>query len=193
MTNIITMPSLWRAPSEPSQRDAHGCNRRRAARPAALLASLLAALGASAQAPVPAPAPMLQVTTTAELEQVQRTIGGPSVKLLPADHVVPGDLLIYTLRVRNIGSEAVAVPQFVAPIPLHTSYVADSAVGPGAEVQYSVDAGETFDKPQNLKVHGEDGALRPSTAADYTHIRWTLKHPLKPKSVAYARFRARLN
>jgi uncharacterized repeat protein (TIGR01451 family) len=158
-----------------------------------MLAGLFAALCASAQAPVPAPAPALQVTTTAELEQVQATIGGPSVKLLPADHVVPGDLLIYTLRVRNVGIEPVAVPQFVAPIPLHTSFVADSAVGPGADVQYSVDAGETFDKPQNLAVHGVGGALRPATAADYTHIRWTLRHPLNPKSVAYARFRARLN
>ena len=86
-----------------------------------------------------------------------------------------------------------ARPQFIAPIPLHTSYVADTAVGPGADVLYSVDAGETFDKAQNLRVRGEGGALRPATAADYTHIRWTLRHPLKPKSVAYARFRARLN
>jgi uncharacterized repeat protein (TIGR01451 family) len=178
MINIINMPIPPRAHPRASRRWR-----------AALLASLLAAFGASAQSP----APTLQVTMTAELEQVQSVIGRPSVRLVPADHVVSGDLLIYTLRVRNAGDEPVAAPQFVAPIPLHTSYVADSAVGPGAEVQYSVDAGETFDKPQNLKVHGEGGALRPATAADYTHIRWTLRHPLKPKSVVYARFRARLN
>jgi uncharacterized repeat protein (TIGR01451 family) len=193
MTNITHQPTLrWTLPA-PSQRAGAGRKCRSAARLAALLASLMAALGAGAQMPVPAPAPALQVTTTAELEQVQTSIGRPSVRLLPADHVVPGDLLIYTLKVRNVGSEPVAVPQFVAPIPLHTSYVADSAVGPGASVQYSVDAGETFDTPQNLKVRGEGGALRPATAADYTHIRWTLQHPLKPKSVAYARFRAKLN
>jgi uncharacterized repeat protein (TIGR01451 family) len=193
MSNIIHQRTLRRASAQPSKRPGAGCQCRRAARPAALLASLLAALVASAQMPVPAPAPALQVTTTAELEQVQTTISRPSVRLLPADHVVPGDLLIYTLKVRNIGSEPVAVPQFVAPIPLHTSYVAESAVGPGATVQYSVDDGETFDTPQNLKVRGEGGALRPATAADYTHIRWTLRHPLNPKSVAYARFRATLN
>jgi uncharacterized repeat protein (TIGR01451 family) len=158
-------------------------------RGAALLASLLIGLGALAQSPAPA----LDVTTTAELGQVQAINGRQSLRLLPADHVVPGDLLIYTLRVRNPGREAIASPQFVAPIPEHTSYVAESAAGPGAQVLYSVDGGQSFDQPQNLKVHGAGGALRPATAADYTHIRWTLKHSLKSKSVAYARFRARLN
>jgi uncharacterized repeat protein (TIGR01451 family) len=156
---------------------------------AALLLGLLGALGAGAQTPQPE----LQVTTTAELAQVQMVNGHSAIRLLPADHVVPGDLLIYTLMVRNAGSDPVATPQFSAPIPLHTSYVADTAVAPGADVLYSVDSGETFDKPQNLRVRDERGALRPAMAADYTHIRWTLRHPLKPKSVAYARFRARLN
>jgi uncharacterized repeat protein (TIGR01451 family) len=158
-------------------------------RGAALLASLLIVPGALAQSPAAA----LDVTTTAELGQVQTINGRQSVRLLPADHVVPGDLLIYTLRVRNPGGEAIATPEIVAPIPEHTSYVAESAAGPGAQVLYSVDGGQTFDKPQNLKVHGGGGALRPATAADYTHIRWTLKHSLKSKSIAYARFRARLN
>ena len=185
MIDIINKPTLWRGRPDGSRRGALAVIRCSTVQLVALLASLLAAQGASAQA--------LQVTTTAELEQVQRTIGRPSVRLLPADHVVPGDSLIYTLKVRNVGSEPVAVAQFVAPIPLHTSYVADSAVGPGADMLYSVDAGESFDKPQNLRVPGEGGALRAATAADYTHIRWTLRHPLKPKSVAYARFRARLN
>jgi uncharacterized repeat protein (TIGR01451 family) len=173
---------FWHTPKQrrPAARQRRG---------AASLASLLIALGAGAQTPAPA----LEVTTTAELEQVQTINGRASIRLLPADHVVPGDLLIYTLRVRNTARDALATPEFVAPIPEHTSYVADSAVGPGVEVLYSVDGGQTFDKPQKLRVHGGGGALRPATAADYTHIRWTLKHSLKPKSVAYARFRARLN
>ncbi len=155
-------------------------------------ALLLGLLAASAWGAQTAP-PELQVTTTAELAQVQMINGHAAVRLLAADHVVPGDLLIYTLKVRNPGRDPVATPQFVAPIPVHTNYVADTAVGPGAEVQYSVDFGETFDKPQNLRVRGEGGAMRAATAVDYTHIRWTLKHGLKPNSVAYARFRARLN
>ncbi len=72
-------------------------------------------------------------------------------------------------------------------------YVADSAVGPGAEVSYSVDGGRSFDLPENLKVRDrKDGELRPALAADYTHIRWRLKNSLKANSVAFVRFRARV-
>ena len=71
-------------------------------------------------------------------------------------------------------------------------YVADSAVGPGAEVSYSVDGGRSFDRAENLKVPGKDGEPRPAVAADYTHIRWRLKNSLKANSVAFVRFRARV-
>jgi hypothetical protein len=91
------------------------------------------------------------------------------------------------------GDEPIDAPQFTAQIPEHTSYVADSASGPGATVDYSVDAGQSFGAAPDLKVQDAAGAWRPATAADYTHIRWTLKHRLKAHSVAYARFRARLN
>jgi hypothetical protein len=57
-------------------------------------------------------------------------------------------------------------------------------------VSYSVDGGHTYDRPENLRVAGPKGQMRPATAADYTHIRWQLKHSLKGNSVAFARFRA---
>ena len=69
-------------------------------------------------------------------------------------------------------------------------YLADSAAGPGADVSFSVDGGRTFDLPENLLVAGPAGQWRPATAADYTHIRWQLKHRLNVNSVAFARFRA---
>jgi hypothetical protein len=69
-------------------------------------------------------------------------------------------------------------------------YVADSAVGPGAEVSYSIDGGKSFERAENLRVTGADGQSRPATAADYTHIRWHLKNTLKANSVAFVRFRA---
>jgi hypothetical protein len=69
-------------------------------------------------------------------------------------------------------------------------YLDDTAAGPGADISYSIDGGHTFDRPENLKVIGPDGQKHPATAADYTHIRWQLRHILKGKSVAFARFRA---
>ena len=51
-------------------------------------------------------------------------------------------------------------------------YVADSAVGPGAEVSYSVDGGRTFDMArESASCRAATASTRPATAADYTHIR----------------------
>jgi uncharacterized repeat protein (TIGR01451 family) len=135
----------------------------------------------------------LEIKAIAEVE-IRISVGTAAnprelVKLAPADRLIPGDQVIYTLEIRNTAAVAVATPTVTYPIPEHMLYVVGSAVGPGAEVTYSVD-GHHFDQPEKLNVAGADGVLRAATAADYTHIRWKLKHNLKANSVAFARFRA---
>jgi uncharacterized repeat protein (TIGR01451 family) len=147
---------------------------------------LMAATAAAQQASDP-----LTIKAIAEVESKSTAHGREVVKLIPADRVVPGDQVIYTLEVRNTGA-ALEAPVVVHPVPEHMRYVADSAVGPGAEVSYSVDGGRSFDRAENLKVPGKDGQPRPAVAADYTHIRWRLKNSLKANSVAFVRFRARV-
>ena len=132
----------------------------------------------------------LAVKTVAEVELRATESGREVVKLVPADRVVPGDRVIYTLEVRNTGAAVVVSPSVTNAIPEHMRYVADSAVGPGAEVTYSVDGGHSFDQAENLNVQAADGQMRPAVAADYTHIRWQLKNNLKTNSVAFVRFRA---
>ena len=132
----------------------------------------------------------IAVTAIAEVETKISRNGRDAVKLVPADRVVPGDQVIYTVEIRNTGADPVLAPSVAYAIPPHMRYVADSAVGPGAEVSYSIDGGRTFDRPENLKIAGPAGQLRPADAADYTHIRWQLKNGLKGNSVAFARFRA---
>jgi uncharacterized repeat protein (TIGR01451 family) len=132
----------------------------------------------------------LAVKAIAEVETRMSQNGRDIVKLTPADRVVPGDQVIYTLQIRNNGAAAVRTPNVPYPIPDHMRYVADSAVGPGADVTYSIDGGRTFDRPENLKVSEPGGQMRTATAAEYTHIRWHLKNNLKSNSVAFARFRA---
>ena len=145
---------------------------------------LLTAIAAAQEAADP-----LTIKAIAEVESKSIAHGRQVIKLIPADRVVPGDRVIYTLEVRNTGA-ALEAPVIVHPIPEHMRYVADSAVGPGAEVSYSVDGGRSFDRAENLKVPGKDGEPRPAVAADYTHIRWRLKNSLKANSVAFVRFRA---
>ncbi len=132
----------------------------------------------------------IALTAVAEVEIRVSSSGREATRLVPADRVVPGDEIFYTLEIRNTGSATVRAPSVVYPVPEHTRYVADSAIGPGAEVSYSIDGGRSFGQPENLKVAGLAGAPRPAAAADYTHIRWQLTHGLKGKSVAFARFRA---
>jgi uncharacterized repeat protein (TIGR01451 family) len=112
--------------------------------------------------------------------------------LVPAVHVVAGDVLSYTLQIRNDGKVGVTDYTFTSPIPAHTLYVADSAVAPGALVAFSVDGGNTFDEPENLRVRSAGGGMRSARPADYTHIRWILRNRLNAGSMAFARFRARV-
>jgi uncharacterized repeat protein (TIGR01451 family) len=158
-------------------------NAQNSSRPArvALFGWCLATL-AGAQAPASA----LEIRSIAEVES--RSAEG--VKLVPANRVVPGDRVLYTLEVRNAAAAPVDAPSISYAIPEHMRYVADSAVGPGAAVSYSVDGGRSFERAENLKVQESDGRLRPAVAADYTDIRWQLKNSLKPNSVAFVRFRA---
>jgi len=132
----------------------------------------------------------LVVKAVAEVETRAVQDGHDIVKLAPANRVVPGDQVIYTLEIRNPGRAAVREPVVTYAMPSHMMYVADSATGPGAEVRYSVDDGRHFDRPENLRMSDADGHSHPAKPDDYTHIRWKLKNTLKSKSVAFARFRA---
>jgi uncharacterized repeat protein (TIGR01451 family) len=134
--------------------------------------------------------PGFSVRAIAEVEVSTLNGERETVRLAPADRVVPGDQVIYTLEIRNKGAMALPPPTVDYPIPEHMRYLEDTAVGPGAEITYSIDGGRTFDRADNLRVIGSDGRKRVATAADYTHIRWQLKHILKGNSVAFARFRA---
>ena len=144
----------------------------------------------SAAADMVAPAQPITITTRIELEKKSTVDGVAAVQLVPADRIAPGDLLVYTLLVRNEGAEPVAHASFTSPIPEHLIYVANSALGPGAEVSFSVDGGRSFASPAELTVPGADGKPRPAGPADYTTIRWILHNRLQPGSVARARFRA---
>lgn len=133
----------------------------------------------------------ISIKAIAEVERSSSSHGRETTRLIPADRVVSGDTVIYTLEVRNTAPISVPRPVVTYAIPEHMTYTPESAVGPGTEVTYSVDAGRSFDAPENLKIQEPGGQLRAATAADYTHIRWQLKNALKGNSVAFVRFRAR--
>jgi uncharacterized repeat protein (TIGR01451 family) len=153
---------------------------------------VLLAVGVLAVAHGQAVSDPIVIKAIAEVEQSSLTQGREITKLLPADRVVSGDIVLYTLEVRNTAQTSVPKPTVTYAVPEHMIYAPDSAVGPGTDVTYSVDAGRSFDTPENLRIQEPGGLVRPATSIDYTHIRWQLKNALKGNSVAFVRFRARV-
>ena len=155
------------------------------------LASVLAVSVATLPAAQAQEKGCILLKTVAEVEQAAKDERGDETRrLVAAEKVVPGDEVVYTVSATNVcdaNADAVVIDN---PIPEHMTYIAGSAIGPGTEVTFSVDGGFNYGKPDTLKMSNPDGSKRPAAAADYTHIRWVMRNPLKPGAVAFARFRA---
>lgn len=156
------------------------------ARAAAISLGLTAAVAALAQT-LPA---SITLKTVAEVENRAMVNGREAIKLAPAERLSPGDEVICTVEIRNTSPVPFRLLTVPYRIPEHLRYVADSAVGPGADVSFSVDGGHTYAWPDGLMVDGPGGSTRPATAADYTHILFRLKHGLPGNAVAFVHFRA---
>ncbi|MCB1623622.1 MAG: DUF11 domain-containing protein [Pseudomonadales bacterium] len=128
--------------------------------------------------------------TVAEMEQVYTAENGAAAKrLVPAAKVVPGGEVVWTVTASNVCDKPADKVAIDNPVPDHMRYVADSAMGPGTDIAFSLD-GQKFAAPEALTVRGADGAERAARADEYAFIRWTFKNALQPGSVAFARFRA---
>ena len=135
----------------------------------------------------------LNVTTLVQMEEVSVGDDGErQTRLVSADTVVPGDVVIYTTTVENISEEGAGNVVVTNPVPEHLSYVAGSAFAPGMVIEFSVDGGVSYAPAEDLTVD-EDGQPRAATAGDFTHIRFVLQGELAAGAQGIARFRARLN
>lgn len=131
----------------------------------------------------------LRTQLVAEVRESVATADRPTFRLAPASRLSQGQVVYYTVRITNptpVFANKVQVSQL---IPANTAYLPGSAAGPGADVEFSIDGGQTFGRPESLKQ--TDGTRAPPER--YTHIRWTLRNPLAPGATALARFRATFN
>lgn len=131
----------------------------------------------------------LRTELLAEVRESVVVAERPTFRLVPATRLAQGQVVYYTVRITNptpVFANKVQVSQL---IPANTSYVAGSAAGPGADIDFSIDGGQTFARPENLKQ--TDGTRAPPER--YTHVRWSLRNPLAPGATALARFRATFN
>lgn len=133
----------------------------------------------------------VETTLIAEVrEPVTSASGRQTHRLVPATTLRQGQTIYYTVRIKNPTPVVARDVVVVRRIPENTVLVEGSAAGPGADVDFSTDGGQTFARASQLNVATSDGGRRRATPEDYTHIRWRLKYSLSPGAVALARFQA---
>jgi uncharacterized repeat protein (TIGR01451 family) len=146
---------------------------------------LVARLAAAADEAVP-----VETELVAEVrEGVDIARGREVYRFVPATTLAQGQVIYYTLRIRNPEPVFATNVTVIQRIPVNTAYVARSAAGPAAEISFSIDGGQTFAPAERFAVVA-DGKTQNLPPERYTHIRWRLRNPLAPGAVALARFRA---
>jgi uncharacterized repeat protein (TIGR01451 family) len=150
-----------------------------------MLGLMLAAMRATADDAV-----QVETTLAAELlETRQLDSGQQTSRFVPAGTVAQGQVVYYTVRVRNPAPVAAKGIVVVQAIPENTVYVPASAAGPNTAISFSTDGGGSF-ATSKLPKQTDSGGTRAAMAEDYTHIRWELRYDLAPGATALLRFRA---
>lgn len=154
---------------------------------AAFAASAILAGAATAQT---ADRGCIELKTTAELTQTYVDENGKSAtRLVPIAKVVPGDQVVWTIVASNVCAKPAADIAITNAVPEHMHYLGDTAFGPGAAIEFSLD-GKSFAAPQALTVAAADGSKRTARADEYSHIRWVLGRPMGPSETLMVRYRA---
>ncbi|MEM1419195.1 MAG: hypothetical protein AAGF51_01080 [Pseudomonadota bacterium] len=134
----------------------------------------------------------VDVESVVEKEVVVQRNGASVVVREPAERVVPGEVVVYTYRLRNSGDQPASNVAPSTRIPEEMIYISGSAEGPGARATLSADEGASFAPEGEVLVQGEDGSLRPARPEEFTNIRWVLEQPLAPGAQTSVAFKARL-
>jgi uncharacterized repeat protein (TIGR01451 family) len=132
----------------------------------------------------------IELKTVAESEQEYVNDAGQKAKrLVAAGKVVPGDEIVWTITAKNVCAKPADNIVIANPVPEQMSYVANSAMGVGADIAYSVD-GASFNAPAQIVVNDANGVRRTASPDEYRAVRWTYKSAFAPGATAFVRYRA---
>jgi uncharacterized repeat protein (TIGR01451 family) len=131
----------------------------------------------------------VELQTTGETESEVVENGQKVKRLVPVEKAVPGDEIVWTITAKNVCTTPTDNVVIANPVPEHMTYVANSAMGTGTDIVYSVD-GKEFKSAADLQVRAADGTTRAARADDYRAIRWTYKAAFAPGATAFVRYRA---
>ena len=132
----------------------------------------------------------IDVQTTVQKEEVfLNDTGEEEKRLVPAEKVLPGETVYYTITFTNTSDEVAGNVVVTNPIAEELMYLDGSAFGPGMDIVFSVDGGETFAAADEVNVT-ENGETRAAEAKDFTHVRWVMQNDLAAGAQGTARFAA---
>lgn len=118
--------------------------------------------------------------------------GSETTRRTPADTVVPGERIVYTLNYQNDKSEAANDLVLTMPVPGEVKFIEGSADNRASVVTYSADGGQSFASRQTLTVQTADGEWSPASSGDVTHIRWLIAGPVQAGQTGQLAFKGTL-
>ncbi|MGH8240126.1 MAG: hypothetical protein ACREXP_24360 [Steroidobacteraceae bacterium] len=131
----------------------------------------------------------IELKTSAETEQEVIEQGRKVKRLVPAGKVVPGNEVVWTITAVNVCKTPTDNVVVANPVPEQMIYVANSAMGTGTDIAYSLD-GKEFQNAAELQVRAAGGSTRVARADEYRAIRWTYQTAFAPGATAFVRYRA---
>lgn len=127
-------------------------------------------------------APVSALTASQVVEKeivVINADGSETTRRAPAETVVPGERIVYTLNYTNDKSEAASDLVLTMPVPDVVKFIEGSAENKMSVVTYSTDGGQSFAPRQSLMVQTDDGNWVPAGSEDLTHVRWRVAGPVQ--------------
>lgn len=107
-------------------------------------------------------------------------------------NVAPGDTVIFSTHYAYQGEKPATDVVINNPLPEHMLYLDGTAEGKGTRIEFSADKGKTFAPANKLMLKDDQGRERPATAAEYTHIRWTIEGALQSGAKGSVSFKAKV-
>jgi uncharacterized repeat protein (TIGR01451 family) len=119
-----------------------------------------------------APAPAAAEMAINRAVFVERADGAAGREIPRA--ITPGERLLFVVSYRNRGAEPTPGVVITNPIPSMARFAACE----DERVELSVDRARSWGRLETLTVTLPNGATRPATAEDVTHIRWRMAAPI---------------
>jgi uncharacterized repeat protein (TIGR01451 family) len=130
--------------------------------------------------------------TDAQMEQDYTDAQGkPAKRLVPPGKVVPGNEVIWTITATNTCNTPAEKVVVENAVPEHMVYVANSAMGPGTEMTFSLN-GRDYAALNALTVREANGTSRAPRAEEIKNIRWVFTSAFAANATGFVRYRAKV-